>query len=218
MTYDEALRLLGLEEDATEADVKLAYKEMAQILHPDKFAGNKKLSERANEQFKMVNEAREVLLGKKASARVGKKQGGGKASGAGSAGGAGGVSGSGGSGGVGGPGPGSRSSSDYGTPDKATTLKARLAGLAAARTQLVAQLDLETDRRRVGTYLLIGGIIGMILGEVFKMRMIEPLGGTALIWGVIQIFSSQSNIKTIQQHIAGLEKERKKCEKELGKL
>ena len=201
MTYDEALRLLGLEEDATEADVKLAYREMAQILHPDKFAGNKKLSERANEQFKMVNEAREVLLGRKSAPRTGRRQGGGGAGGAGSRGGSGGAGGSG-----------------YGAPDRATTLKARLAGLAAARTQLVAQLDLETDRRRVGTYLLIGGIIGMILGEVFKMRIIEPLGGTALIWGVIQIFSSQSNIKTIQQHIEGLEKERKKCEKELDKL
>ena len=55
MTYDEALRLLGLDEDATEADIKLAYKEMAQILHPDKYADNKRLSERANEQFKSVN-------------------------------------------------------------------------------------------------------------------------------------------------------------------
>jgi hypothetical protein len=197
MTYDEALHLLGLDESATETDIKLAYKEMAQILHPDKFAGNKRLSERANEQFKMVNEARDLLLGKRAASRGGRKQAGARSSGSG--------------------GSGSSGSDSYGS-DRVTSLKARLAGIAAARTQLTAQLDVELDRRRIATYLIIGGIIGMILGEVFKMRMIEPLGGTALIWGVIQFFSSQSNVKTIQEHLADLEKDRKKCEKELDKF
>ena len=189
MTYDEALRLLGLDEDATEAGVKLAYKEMAQILHPDKFADNKRLSERANEQFKRVNEAREVLLGKKGASKRSTK--GSKAGSSGS---------------------GSRSS------DRATILKAKLAGISAAKTQLTAQLDTELDRRRVAIYLTIGGIIGMILGEAFKMRFIEPLGGMALIWGVIQLFSSQANIKLIQKHLTELEAERKKCTKELEKL
>ena len=208
MTYDEALRLLGLEEGATEADIKLAYKEMAQILHPDKFAGNKKLSERANEQFKMVNEAREVLLSRKASARVGKRQGG-----VGSSGGrAGGSSGSWASG----SGTGGYGGYDNETYDRTVSLKARLAGIAAARTQLTAQLDLEFDRRRIATYLMIGGVIGMIVGA--KIRIVEPFGGTALIWGVVQYFSSQSHIKKMKEHIAELEKDRKKCEKELEKL
>ena len=191
MTYDEALRLFGLDEDATETDIKLAYKEMAQILHPDKFASNKRLSERANEQFKLVNEARDVLLGGKASTRRGSGKGGSRASGSGAG---------------------------SGKYDEATALKARLAGIAAARTQLTAQLDSELDRRRVGVYLTIGGVIGMIIGEFFKMRMIEPLGGTALIWGVIYLFSTQANIKLIRGHLGTLEKERKKCEKELDKL
>jgi len=212
MTYDEALRLLGLEEGATEADIKLAYKEMAQILHPDKFAGNKKLSERANEQFKMVNEAREVLLSRKASARVGKRQGGvgssvGRASGSGS--------------GAGTSGAGGYRAGGYGAYDnesyeQAVSLKARLAGIAAAKTQLTAQLDLEHDRRRIAIYLLIGGVIGMIVGT--RVRIVEPFGGTALIWGAVQYFSSQSHIKKMKEHIAELEKDRKKCEKELEKL
>ena len=198
MTYDEALHLLGLEENATEADIKLAYKEMAQILHPDKFAGNKKLSERANEQFKHVNEARDVLLGKKGSARRSAGQGGGRASR--------------------GYGSGAGANAGGASTDRATTLKARLAGIAAAKTQLTAQLDSELDRRRVGTYLTIGGLIGMILGEFFKMRMIEPFGATALIWGVIQLFSTQSNIKQLRQHLEDLDNERKKCTKELKNL
>ena len=46
MNRTEALRILGLDEDATPEDIKTAYKETAQILHPDRFASNKKLQER----------------------------------------------------------------------------------------------------------------------------------------------------------------------------
>ena len=189
MTRDEALRLLGLDEDATEADIKLAYKEIAQILHPDKYADNKRLADRATEQFKLINEAYQYLAGKKGSSRKG--SGGGK----------------------------SRSSgASYGASDRAAELMARLAGITAARTQLSAQLDAENDRRKIGIYLTAGGAIGMILGEFFAMRIIMPFGGTALIWGVIQLFNAQSNIKMIRQHLEKLDKDRKKYEKELKKL
>ncbi|MCR5582393.1 MAG: DnaJ domain-containing protein, partial [Eggerthellaceae bacterium] len=50
MNRAEALRLLGLDDDATLDEIKTAYKETAQILHPDKFAGNRKLQKRAEEQ------------------------------------------------------------------------------------------------------------------------------------------------------------------------
>ena len=67
MNRSEALRILGLGEDATSEDVKIAYRETAQILHPDRFASNKKLQERANEQFKNLQEAYDVLTSGKAS-------------------------------------------------------------------------------------------------------------------------------------------------------
>ena len=71
MNRNEALRLLGLSADATSEEVKAAYRETAQILHPDRFASNKKLQERATEQFKNLQEAYEVLTsGKGASARA----------------------------------------------------------------------------------------------------------------------------------------------------
>lgn len=189
MTPDEALRILGLDDTATEADIKLAYKEMAQILHPDKYADNKKLADRASEQFKRVNEARELLLGRR-SARARKsaydKSG---ASRAGSA-------------------PGADA------PDRVAGIKARLAAIAAARIQLVAQLDAERDRRRVGIYLVIGGLIGAAIG--LRIRVVAALGGTALIWGVVQLFTSQANIKALTRHLEDLEAERKKYEKKLG--
>lgn len=61
MNRTEALRILGLDEDASPEDIKVAYRETAQILHPDRFAGNKKLQERATEQFKNLQEAYELL-------------------------------------------------------------------------------------------------------------------------------------------------------------
>lgn len=61
MNRAEALRLLGLDDDATLDEVKTAYKETVQILHPDKFAGNRKLQKRAEEQFKNLQEAYDVL-------------------------------------------------------------------------------------------------------------------------------------------------------------
>ena len=59
MNRNEALRLLGLSADAASEEVKAAYRETAQILHPDRFASNKKLQERATEQFKNLQEAYE---------------------------------------------------------------------------------------------------------------------------------------------------------------
>lgn len=198
MTRDEALRILGLDEDATEADVKLAYKEMAQILHPDKFADNKKLAERATEQFKQVNEARELLLKDRRTRS--------STSGTGSA----------------GRQTGRRADS-YSYADSpasggsgASSLKARLAGIAAARVQAIAQRDAEKDRRRVGVYLIVGGIVGMVIGV--RIRLLEPIAGIALISGAVQAFSANANIKTINGHLASLDKDRQKCEEELENI
>ena len=190
MTYDEALRLLGLNEKATEADIKLAYRELAQILHPDKYANNKRLSDRANEQLKLVNEAREVLLGGKGSSRKGARQGGARGSGSGASG--------------------------RCTTDRASALRAQLAGILAAKTQLTAQINAELGRRRIGTYLIAGGLTCMILGQFIKF--ILPLAGTALIWGAIQYFNAQTNVKQLRQYLISLEKDRRKLEKELEKL
>jgi hypothetical protein len=202
MTYDEALRLLGLEEDATEADIRLAYKEMAQILHPDKYADNKKLAERATEQFKHVNEAREVLLGGRNTARRG-----GRRTGYTRAGGSGRGSGSAYTG---------YTDTGYVGKDRASALRARLAGIAAARVQLTAQLDAELDRRRVGIYLTIGGFVALLVGRA--IRPLLAIAPVAVVWGIIQLFSSRTNIKVINGHLTKLEQERKECEKELDEM
>ena len=61
MNRIEALNILGLDDDATDRDIKVAYKECVQILHPDRFAGNAKLQDRATEQFKRLQDAYDYL-------------------------------------------------------------------------------------------------------------------------------------------------------------
>jgi len=222
MTREEALRLLGLDEDAVEADIKLAYRELAQILHPDKYADNKRLSDRATEQFKRINEAYQTLLGGKGTSRTGagaKNQGKGTSGSGSSAAGSGTSTKSSGTKGSGYKQSGSKSSgaSSGAYYDQASALRARLAGIAAAKTQLTVQLDAELSRRRTGYYMVAGGILCMVIGET-ATRFIEPLGGTLLIWGAISLFNAQSNVKKLREYIEKLEADRKKCEKELAKL
>ena len=62
MTRDEAWQVLGLAEGASREEVSLAYRELAQMLHSDKFGENKRLRARAEQQMRRINEARDVLL------------------------------------------------------------------------------------------------------------------------------------------------------------
>lgn len=69
MTRQEALHILGLEDGASAEDVTLAYRELAQMLHPDKYGGNDHLRKRAEAQMRSINEARDVLLGSRKASR-----------------------------------------------------------------------------------------------------------------------------------------------------
>ena len=50
-------QLLGVHKNATEAELKRAYRKLAHEFHPDKNLGNKE----SEEKFKEINEAYEVL-------------------------------------------------------------------------------------------------------------------------------------------------------------
>ena len=152
----EALRALGLDEDATDEDIKTAYRETAQILHPDRFATNKKLQDRATEQFKNLQEA-------------------------------------------------------YDDVD------ARLAGIAAARTQLVRQRDAVYDERRNGLGMAaIGGLVALFCGRrpFGLFGVVAAIAGTAAIWGIVQVVSSQRSINTLTEHIDELNREERKIAQE----
>lgn len=201
MNRNEALHILGLNDDATADDIKIAYRETVQILHPDKFAGNEKLQTRATEQFKRLQEAYELLCSN--TGRRGRSgSDGSRGSSAGSSTGA------------------ARSWTEtegdveveYVTEDE---IRARLAGIAAARAQLVAQRDTVTDERRNG--LAMAGI-GAV-AAFFTIRrpfgifgFIAAMAVPAAIWGVVQAISAQRNLNTLNEHLARLTEERKEYE------
>ena len=171
----EALRALGLDEDATDEDIKTAYRETAQILHPDRFATNKKLQDRATEQFKNLQEAYDFLTSSK-----GRRKAGGSSASARSA------------------------RAPYDDVD------ARLAGIAAARTQLVRQRDAVYDERRNG--LGMAAIGGRRPFGLFGV--VAAIAGTAAIWGIVQVVSSQRSINTLTEHIDELNREERKIAQE----
>ena len=57
MDYKDYYKILGVEKSASEAEIKSAYRKLAKRYHPDKNLGDKK----AEEKFKEINEAYEVL-------------------------------------------------------------------------------------------------------------------------------------------------------------
>ncbi len=61
MRLDEAYRTLGIEPGAMQSEVQAAYRELAQMLHPDRYATDEKLRCRAEAQFKRINVARDTI-------------------------------------------------------------------------------------------------------------------------------------------------------------
>ena len=182
MTRGEALRLLGLEEGATPEEINTAYKEAAQIMHPDRFADNKKLAARATEQFKSINEARDLLLSGSSSnsrrvydsysqydAYDDSAQGG-----------------------------------------SAAQIRAQLNAINMARTQIVAQMDAIQDGFRL-SFLFIGiGFIAFILRHPVIRAFggtIDIYGIVRLVTDYFSLKSMKETLKKFDSQKAALEAE-----------
>ena len=190
---------------AHEQNIKIAYRETVQILHPDKFAGNEKLQNRATEQFKRLQEAYDLLTsgsGGGRSARAGRSSRSGASSGPATSSGA------------------ARAWTEVedGVEVEYLTeaeIKARLAGIAAARAQLVAQRDTVSDERRNGLAMAAIGAVATLLTirrPFGILGMIAAVAGTATVWGIIQFLGAQRNLNTLNEHLAKLTEERKEYE------
>jgi uncharacterized RDD family membrane protein YckC len=62
MNVKKSYEILRLEPDASVADLKLAYRDMVNVWHPDRFLHNPRLKEKAEQQLQQVNQAYEILL------------------------------------------------------------------------------------------------------------------------------------------------------------
>lgn len=172
MNRTEALNILGLDDDASAADIKSAYRECVQILHPDRFANNKKLQDRATEQFKRLQDAYEYLTSNRAASKQ------------------------------------SRSSS---RPRQAYAAReAKIAGLEAARTQLIAQHDALCDERRNSIIMIAAGVIIAL----FLRRIVWAAGlaGTLVIWGIVTLTGACKNIATLNEHLGEIEMQKRQLE------
>ena len=97
-------------------------------------------------------------------------------------------------------------------------VEARMAGVAAARTQLVKQRDVALDERRNGIAMTaIGGIVALIAGRrpFGLFGIVAAIASAAAVWGIVQVVSSQRTIATLNEHIAELNKEERRLAEEL---
>ena len=62
--------ILGLEPGAPAEEVKQAWRDLAQVWHPDRFAGNERLRQKAQEKLKELNEAYRMLRDESAGQRA----------------------------------------------------------------------------------------------------------------------------------------------------
>ena len=61
MTREQALKALDLHADASFQEIKQAYRDLALVWHPDRFAHSTRLQEKASERLKEINIAYDVL-------------------------------------------------------------------------------------------------------------------------------------------------------------
>jgi len=59
---NEALEVLGLDDGATAATIKEAYRDLVKVWHPDRFGSDARLREKAEEKLKEINLAYQTLL------------------------------------------------------------------------------------------------------------------------------------------------------------
>lgn len=175
MTRDEALSVLGLKSGATRDEVRLAYRELAQMLHPDKFGSNKRLRERAEQQMRAINEARDVLL-KGARPSSGARRGSGRAASSGYA---------------------------AGSP-KAIAFEARARANAAetARLSVVAQLRTMRERRRA--MLGMAAVAALVSLVTMRMRgtlgmLAFSISSMLVLWGVVDVVILSSQVDALKK-------------------
>jgi curved DNA-binding protein CbpA len=62
MNLREALEMLDLDRKASIEEAKQAYKDLANIWHPDRFSNNPRVKQKAEEKLKKINAAYETVL------------------------------------------------------------------------------------------------------------------------------------------------------------
>ena len=164
---------MRLEPGASRAEILAAYRELAQMLHPDKFGENKRLRARAEQQMKRINEARDVLL---------------KAAGASSRGGS-------------ASRREGRASADSSPEAILFEATARARAAETARLAVVAQLRTMRERRR--SMLVMAGVAAIVAFLFLRVRgglgaMIASIASMVAVWGVVDAVMLSSQVEALK--------------------
>lgn len=189
MTRDEALQVLGVRPDASRDEVALAYRELAQMLHPDKFGENKRLRARAEQQMRRINEARDVLL--KGSRRNAARGGGAARANADQA---------------------ARGSGPFAAPGQIRfEAEARARAAETARLAVVAQMRTMRERRRTMALMAVVALVAAFFVARSRSAMgllVGSIASTLVIWGIVDVISLSGQIATLQKRSAELLRQR----------
>lgn len=173
MTREEALGVLGLGADAGRDEISAAYRELAQMLHPDKYGDNKRLRARAEQQMRALNEARDVLLkGARTSSRGSAR-----------------------------PSGGARRGSATSAASIAFDATARANAAETARLSVVAELRTMRERRR--SVLVMAAIAALIALVFSRLRgglgtTVFSIGSMVAVWGVVDAALLSSRIEALR--------------------
>lgn len=75
MRLDDGYRLLDLDPSASDEDVKRACRDLTKVWHPDRFGGDPRLRQKAEEKLKTILEACETIRAARAGGVAGTPQG-----------------------------------------------------------------------------------------------------------------------------------------------
>ena len=186
MTHDEALQVLGLKPGATRDEVQVAYRELAQMLHPDKFADNKRLRERAEAQMRSINEARDVLF-KGFGQRV-RSAGGPAASGA-------------------------RPSAGTSRTPASIAFEAEARAHAAETARLAVVAQARTLRERRGGMLALAVVSALVMLVTMRMRgtfgtLIFSVASMLTVWGIVDVVMIASQTRVLDRRAKDLLRQR----------
>lgn len=183
MTVDEATTVLGLEPGATAEDVEVAWRELAQMLHPDRYGSNAKLRARAERQMARINEARDVLR-----------------RGMGSRGAAAGAS------------SGTRSTTAADSPAQiARAAQLRANAAETARIQIVTQVRTMSERRAGYIRLVVIAGVGALIcsrlrGTVGALGF--SIASMLVVWSAVDAVTLSNQIRALDGRAAELQKTR----------
>lgn len=199
MTRAEALQVLGLQEGASRDEIAAAYRELAQMLHPDKYGENKRLRARAEQQMRRINEAHDVLRkgagARRSGAAAGTRSGGAR-------------SGS----GCGSRGAGASAGAHASSPAQIRfEAEARAHAAETARLTVVAQLRTMCERRR--SMGAMAGVAAVVMLFCSRMRgtvgtLVFSVASMLVVWGIVDVVSLSGQIATLQKRSAELLRQR----------